>query len=370
MTRGPWQGERLARRREILERAGAREETLTELLTRNTPLEIDQRPTLPFEEEAHLPAWRGYAHESATRGAWTVVREKLVHLAFPVRAGTSQDPAWRASVLQGAAPPPTAPGLTLEGPDTFELRLVDTPGGPLPALIAGTRGDFERLVQALAHRGEPVFVPPAMGTCLVTGVLNWDRIRAHEARWLATPPPERDRPRWDEEFRYLKEHKELTQDTLILVSHGPYSGVAAPAGVAEAAWLDRSLALRLAHEGVHYFTLRAFGRLGHTVLEELVADWAACHAAWGRYDPALARQFLGLEAFPRYRHGGRLENYWPLDSRNADSFAVLCHLAWHAVARLAAIPPSPPDRLPHLLLELLSLSLEELADGDVRAPHG
>ena len=45
------------------------------------------------------------------------------------------------------------------------------------------------------------------------------------------------------------------------------------------------------------------------LLDELLADFMGIVAARGKYDPSWQLLFLGLEDYPRYRPGGRLENY-------------------------------------------------------------
>lgn len=45
------------------------------------------------------------------------------------------------------------------------------------------------------------------------------------------------------------------------------------------------------------------------MLDELIADYAGIVAAWGRYRADWFLRFVGLEDYPRYREGGRLQNY-------------------------------------------------------------
>ena len=102
-----------------------------------------------------------------------------------------------------------------------------------------------------------------------------------------------------------------------------------------------------------------------------LADLVGIVGTYGRYDPDLALRFLGLEGFPTYRAGGRLENY--RGSLSDEAFAVLAKLVHQAVGNLARVFVScgdcGPDRkiLARLVFQLTPLSLEELAAEDLSA---
>ena len=66
--------------------------------------------------------------------------------------------------------------------------------------------------------------------------------------------------------------------------------------VDENEWLNRSYALRLAHECTHYETLRLFGDMKNHALDELVADAMGQLAAFGSFSAQRQRLFFGLEA--------------------------------------------------------------------------
>lgn len=354
-------------RRRVLAAHGAGEAVLDEALRATaSPFSADaaaQLPPLPLPDEPHLEAWRRYASGAAERGVLAELSRRLVQLRFPVAEGISSSDAYRRATRRGEAPPGDG-GLELEDAAGLELELHPSLAGTVPILVAATRADFESLARALTGRNEPVPVPPSMGACLVAGLNNWDRVHDHRRRWQAADPARHTDAAWADEFRRLVPRKELYQDRLIILSRGPYSGVAAAdVGVDEGPWLQRSLAIRREHECVHYFTLRAFGRLGHTVLEELVADLVGLQAATGRYDPALARRFLGLESFPPFREGGRLENYRGSPPLSDDAFRVLCGVVREAVRGLGRVAglDVPTDRL---AAALMTLDLEELAAED------
>jgi hypothetical protein len=324
----------------------------------------ERLPTFPLPPEPHLTAWTAYAEEAATRGAWPVLQERLVQLRFPIAAGMREHPDYQAATRRGVDPAtlPAATGLTLRRPDLLQWRIHPSAAGPIPAILPGDRADFVTLVQALTGRNEPVAVPDSMGASMIAGLNNWDRLHLYRRAWQAEHPGEN----WSTELARLP--KALYQDRLLLCSDGPYSGVPAAAlGLDAATWRAQSLAIRLAHESAHYFTRRVFDLMQTNALDETIADFMGLTAAQGRFTAAPFLRFLGLEAFPAYREGGRLQNY--RGSLSDGAFRVLCALVHAAAGRLetwAAAQPratGPADEA-RLLLTLTGGTLESWAVGE------
>jgi hypothetical protein len=104
--------------------------------------------------------------------------------------------------------------------------------------------------------------------------------------------------------------KELYQDRFLILSDGPYSNVTVgEIGLSDTEWRRQSTMIRLEHECTHYFTLRVFGSMRNNLLDELIADYMGITAAADRYRSDWFLRFMGLESFPVYREGGRLQNY-------------------------------------------------------------
>ncbi len=309
---------------------------------------------LPLPDEPQTAYYRSLP--TAGRDLYQRLLQAFPQLAFEPEPGVAASEAWVRAVRRGEAP--TAATCPLRAPEALQLRLVSTPAGSLPALVAGCREDFVLLMQLLAHRGEPKPISPSHGASLVQGLPNWERFRALRQEW------QRDHPAgdWAQAWPQLAARKELYQDRLVLASWGPYSGVAHVPGLAPAAWQEASLRIRLAHEATHYLTLRAFGRLGHTVLEELVADWVGVGMASQGYSPHVARQFLGLEAQAAGNADGRLRQYVP-SGVSEEAFSFLAQAMQLAIQQLARLPWPGEEGLASLLPPLLAASLEDLASG-------
>jgi hypothetical protein len=283
----------------------------------------------------------------------------------------SQDALYRRATRQGGFYQTHLGGLGLREPRRLRLWVCEAPAGPLPVLCTEVRDDFVLLVQALAHRNEPAAVPDAMGACFVSGFNNVDRLRDHRERWEAGEFGSEGAATWEEEFRRVAGRKELYQDRFVILWDGPYSNV--PAGVLgldAPDWLRLSRVIRLAHECTHYLTLRLFGVVRDDPLDELLADYAGVAAACGRFRADWVHRFMGLENFPDYRPGGRLENYQGRTPLSPAAFGVLQALVYRAaqaLERFDAGVPAGRDRA-FLIPQLARLSLPELAAGLAEVP--
>jgi hypothetical protein len=358
----------VAWRSAVLRRFGAGADDIARLLPlTSAPLAevgADSPGEWPFADEGHLATWRRYAQEAERDGTWAVLERHLVQLRLPVRAGISQTPEYRRATLQGRRGETIEEGLQLQRPERLHLTIVPTLAGHLPALIAPEREDFETLVRALTCRHEPVPVPPPMGACLVRGLVNWERVASHRRQWQVAQPLAMPGA-WERELERLRSRPELYQDRLLLLSTGPYSGIAAEQlGVHPGRWLEMSLAIRQEHEGAHYVTLRLTGQLRSSPADELLADWLGLVRATGGYPPGWAARFLGLDGHGTFRAGGRLEGYLGESPLPDSAFSALCALLSAAIEGLAALEPPTadlPDRQAELFLGLARRSLEELA---------
>lgn len=358
-----------APRLEVLRRLGATQDEAAELLAYARP--AFARPggalRLPLADEPFVAAWAAYAAEARRRGAWAVLRDRLPQLRFPIAAGISETPAYRAAVRRGE-PPPEGPGLRLEGPETLRLFLHRTRAGRVPVIVAEHRADFEALVRAFVARGEPSHVPESQGAVIVGGYNNWDRVARLRAAFERGELEAGGAATWTEAFAWVRERKELYQDCFILLSGGPYSSVpAAEMGMGEAEWRRVSLAIRLEHESAHYFTRRLLGAMRRSLHDELIADYAGIATAAGRFRADWFLRFLGLEA-EKYRPGGRLEIYRAGLSDGA--FAVLQALVLRAAATVetvdARLPPTwrTPAGRARVMLALAAEPIEMLAAED------
>ncbi|MCP5118932.1 MAG: hypothetical protein GY953_49610, partial [bacterium] len=189
----------------VLVDLGAEGEVLTELLDYSehafNVAPEDYSRAYPLPDEESTAAWGGYARDAEEVGVFERLRQSLVQLNFPISAGISRDPTYRAAIRRGELPPAVekAEGLRLLDPDGLRLFIHPTPAGRVPVLISAHRDDFVSLVRALTRRNEPAPIPPAVGAMMVAGYNNWERVRDYREAWEAKHPP----GSWAEGFREL-----------------------------------------------------------------------------------------------------------------------------------------------------------------------
>jgi hypothetical protein len=362
--------DRLALRRDVLESCGAAESEIDELLRYNeSSFEETLSPPIafPLEDEPFVAAWERYLREASTEGVLEVLRRALVQLQFPIQAGISQNEAYLAATRRGVHPPPGWPGLTLSQPERLSLTLHPTPAGRIPVLVTGDRKDFVALVRALSRRNEPAPVPDTMGACVIAGFNNWDRVREFRRKWEATADSSGEAD-WQEEFKRIVPRRELYQDRFLILSDGPYSAVSADAlGLSSDEWRRLSLIVRREHESAHYFTRRVFSSMKNNLIDELIADYMGLVGGCGSFRADWFLHFMGLERFPEYRAGGRLENYRGDPQLSPGSFIVLQRIVVRAAKNLERFDQEYASQLhtdaarPKIMMTLTGLKLEELA---------
>jgi hypothetical protein len=206
-----------------------------------------------------------------------------------------------------------------------------------------------------------------MGACIVSGYNNCDRIHQYRQQWAAQQSQYSETD-WAFEFQRLIPQKELYQDKFIILSPSPYSNVAASdLGLTDAEWQQLSLKIRLEHECTHYFTRRFFGSMRNNLLDELIADYRGIVAALGHYRADWFLHFLGLESFPNYREGGRLQNYKGEPPLSNGAFSILQALVKKAAENIENFDKKyfGQQRMlaeqVSMLIALTTLTLEELA---------
>jgi hypothetical protein len=370
------------RRSRILADCGAAPPLHAELLDYNER-PFDRRGgaglhALPLGDELHIAAWSDYAEHARNAGAWAALRERFLQLCFPIREGISQDAVYRRATLQGIWPAAAEAGseLPLNDPAGLELTLRQTLAGRIPILTVRDRADFASLVRAFTCRNEPTAVSSAMGACVVTGLPNWDRVTRYRALWTASQPSAGGGD-WAEEFKHLASRKELYQDRFIILSNGSYSGIPAEAaGLDESEWPRQSLVIRREHECTHYLMHRVLGSMKNNLQDEVIADFVGLVHAFGDYRADLALRFFGLECYPAYRAGGRLEMYLGSPPLSEGATAIVRTLVFRTARNLETwhrehgSTLKDDETIARTALRLADLSLEELASDETMALLG
>jgi hypothetical protein len=255
-------------------------------------------------DEPYIKSWKAYD----TTNAFDLLTQCYPQLRFPIEEGINKTQPYIDAVLKGKTQCLTdKPQLALNNAESIKIKLHKSIAGSVPVIYVPDSQDFERVVQCLLHKNNPVLVPQSMGAFLANGLVNWDRLHTLEKNWV----PAHSAETWSQEFsKNVLPIPNLYKDKVIVLSGKPYSNVSADAlNLAENDWLRYSLAIRLEHECTHLYTLKRYGCASNNLHDELIADYAGISKALGKYSTAWMLAFMGLEAYPNYRKGARLENY-------------------------------------------------------------
>ncbi len=326
----------------------------------------------PLEDEPSAVSWAEWLARDREGSVYQRLRERLVELQFPIRTGISESELYRAVTRRGQRhPDPDADGgLALIDPAGLKLWIQQTPAGRIPIIQTARRDDFVKLVQALTRRNEPLPVPAAMGACIVSGYNDWGRIEALRRDWEQGREADPSLAPWSDRFKELARQPALFQARFILLSSGAYSAVAAEqVGLSSAEWERKSAIIRREHECTHYFTRRVLGSMRNAPGDEIIADYMGLVESEGRYRADWFLRFMGLEEFPRYRTGGRLESYRGDPPLSEGAFSVMQSTVKRAAHNLEVIDAIRMERgglwtvaaKARLIIALARLGLEGLA---------
>lgn len=240
------------------------------------------------------------------------------------------DEAYRMAAARGIAPE----GASLAHFATSEedeLRVVDTPAGPVEVVFLKDRRDFECLLCILGHRCQPVPIDPTVGAITYLGLADWQKVVSAHATYVQGGGDD-----WPHEFSRLAKDPAAFRSQIIVISEGPYSNVAydqTPYQRDE--WLRVSREIRLHHECAHVVCRRLMPDVVAPVWDEVTADMVGLLCATGHFDAALEARFLGIDA-TGYR-GGRLLGYLTDEQRErVDEVSAEVYEALLALERIGA----------------------------------
>ncbi len=291
-------------------------------------------PRVVSGDEPSIGFWKNRPDEWAGGNAFTFLQTCYPQLNFPISEGIHKTAAYVDAVLKGKLAGATPEhSFALNQPEALRLTLHESLASSVPILIVPNAGDFVKLVQCLLHKNNPMAVPLSMGALLANGINNWERIRGLKTQWVSTNSVES----WNEEFsRNVLPNPGLYKDKLVILSTKPYSNVSAEqVGAATNEWASYSLAIRLEHECTHLYTLNRFGSASNNLHDELVADYMGICKAVGHFRKEWMLAFLGLENYPAYRNGARLENYVADARLSTAGFRQLTGLIKRAIDTIA-----------------------------------
>jgi hypothetical protein len=287
-----------------------------------------------FRDDPSINSWENYCKESIENGGFQVLQKCYPQLNFPVLEGINKTQAYVEAVLKGKTEPLNLENnLILNNPEGIEISIYKSIAGSVPVIKVPDNQDFIKIVQCLIHKNNPIFVPLSMGACLVNGINNWDRLHTLRNNWSKNNPV----GNWNEEFsKNVLPNPALFKDKIIILSTKPYSNVAANSlGLSDIEWKSYSYSIRLEHECTHLYTLKRYGYATNNLHDELIADYIGISKTFGNYNKNWMLTFMGLENYPTYRKGARLENYLGNSDLTFENFERLTTIIKNAIENIA-----------------------------------
>ena len=285
---------------------------------------IGESIVFPLGDEPHLADWRRFADEQGD-APFEYLQSRLVQLCLPIRQGISQTDAYADVTRRGKPFDAQRFGAPLKLQEPQHLRFIihEHPAGALPVFITPVRADFETINRAMISRHEPVDVNPSVNAQLVSGSINWYRVRQYQLAWSANNSHMLGG--WAAEMqRVLKDEKWRFFDRFLLMGEEEYSSVRAKTlglDFDDQRWLEISTVFRLEHEFMHYTTKRLFDSMRLNLFDETVCDWMGMVKAVGEFRPDWFLAFLGITKSGKTRPSSRFHAYsQPLEG---DSLALL-----------------------------------------------
>ncbi|PJJ08095.1 hypothetical protein CLU83_1332 [Flavobacterium sp. 1] len=289
----------------------------------------------PFENEIGIKYWEDFAKKiTADKLLFNELKKCYLQLNFPIEIGIEKTEFYKNIVLRGKTENINLPfSLKLSDPKNIAFKIHKSIAGKIPIVTVPNKEDFTTIIQSLLYKNNPKHVPQSMGAVLINGINNWERLMILKNDWLTTNTSEN----WVKEFSCnVLPNKSLYKDKLIILSTKPYSNVAAKQlGLNKSLWLSYSISIREEHECTHLYTLKKFGVASNNLHDELIADYIGIVKTIGHYNKSWMLIFMGLEEYPKYRQGARLENYLLDNKLSQGDFKQLIKIIKNAIENIS-----------------------------------
>jgi hypothetical protein len=283
-------------------------------------------------DDEQIDAWTTYCLNAEKIGAMNVLKKCYPQLHFPIEMDINKSDKYLNAVLKGKFEPiSTENNLQIKNLEEIKISIYESFAGKIPVIEIPEDQDFVKIVQCLLYKNNPKKIPSSMGALLINGINNWDRLNFLKENKNAIF---KDVNMGFKEM--ITQNPGLFKDKIIVLSKKNYSNVpATKLNLNPSKWLSLSYIIRLEHECTHLYTLKNYGTASNNLHDELIADYIGISKALGVFDKDWMLMFLGLENFPNYRKGARLENYIANLNLASETFKNLTNIVFNAIKNIA-----------------------------------
>jgi hypothetical protein len=295
---------------------------------------LDDVYAVSINDDTGIQFWEDLLNASEKKDIFTLLKECYPQLNFLIEKEIDKIELYKNVVLKGKTDTiKLAAYLKLEDAKNISLELHRSIAGRIPVLIVPNKQDFLKILQSLLHKNDTVLIPPSMGAALLTGLNNRKRLNNIKKDWLQNNPL----GDWNTEFSdNIMPNRSLYKDKFIILSTKPYSNVTAnQLGLTEDVWAYYSISIRKEHEFTHLYMLKKFGHTANNLHDELIADYIGIIKTIWSYNKVWMLTFMGLENYPHYREGARLEDYAKESKLSEADFKQLIVIVKNAIENIA-----------------------------------
>lgn len=253
-------------------------------------------------------------------------------LGFAIQKGISQTTSYKNSVYKGYQIDNLIANTSFLNTENIHIEIYKSFAGNIPVFKCVSSASFTFIIQALLHKNEPIEIPDSMGAVLINGIANWKKIGTIKKEWYENNPI----CLHNDFHSFLQQNSSLYKDQLIILSSKNYSNITPEKlGLSPEKWKEYSYTIRKEHECTHLYTLKKYGNASNNLHDELIADYIGIIATKKVFEKKWLLTFLGLEEYPKYRIGARLENYIKTIKIDSPDFMVITYLMYNAIENLA-----------------------------------
>lgn len=295
---------------------------------------LDDVYAVSTNDDTDIQFWEDLLNASEKKDIFTLLKECYPQLNFIIEREIDKIELYKNVVLKGKTDSiKFAAYLKLEDAKNISLELHQSVAGRIPVLIVPNKEDFVKILQSLIHKNNPVSIPSSIGAVLLNGLNNGKRLDNIKKKWLQNNPL----GDWNTEFsNNIIHNRSLYKDKFIILSTKPYSNVTArQLGLAEDVWTSYSVSIRKEHEFTHLYMLKKYGHVTNNLHDELIADYIGIIKTTWSYNKVWMLTFMGLENYPHYREGARLENYVNESKLSEADFKQLIIITKNAIENIA-----------------------------------
>lgn len=295
---------------------------------------FDAIKTEPSDEENSFIAFWKYYLQLEEFNTLQILKDFYPQLYFPIQIDINKTEDYINAVLKGKdSYRSILEQLKLNDSEGVKIKIHKSIAGEIPVLSLYDDKDFVTIVQCFLHKNNPIMIPQSMGAFLANGINNWERIHSLKKQWIKNNPF----GNWNDEFtKNILPNQDAYKDKIIVLSTKPYSNISFDKlELSEEVWKNLSFSIRLEHECVHLYTLKRYGVAANNLHDELIADYIGISKALGSYNKEWMLLFMGLEEFPKYRKGARLQNYLEDTQLSEENFQKLIGIIKNAIESIA-----------------------------------